>query len=186
MDEDLIKRIEMFNKQRDNRGCFVVDKETEEFGNVQATITGMGELQEQALEHLAAVYRIPLVKLTGISPSGLNASSEGEIRVYYDLIHATQEYLIKPPIQTIFDLAQIELWGDVDPDITFEFVKLYEMTEVEAAQVRSTEATTDGLLIDKGVISPEEVAAQDRRGPGHALRRFGPFQPARAAASGGR
>ena len=86
----------------------------------------------------------------------MNASSEGEIRVYYDLIHAHQEYLLRAPIGIILDLCQIELWGDVDPDITFDFVKLYEMTEVEAANVRSQEAQTDVNLIQAGVISPEE------------------------------
>ncbi|WP_241502645.1 anti-CBASS protein Acb1 family protein [Bombella intestini] len=32
-----------------------------------------------------------LVKLFGITPNGLNASSEGEIRVFYDEIAAFQE-----------------------------------------------------------------------------------------------
>ena len=44
----------------------------------------------QSQEQISSVSRIPLVKWTGISPSGLNASSEGEIRVYYDLIHSEQ------------------------------------------------------------------------------------------------
>jgi Protein of unknown function (DUF1073) len=113
-----------------------------------------------AQEQMSAVCRIPLVKLTGISPSGLNASSEGEIRVYYDLIHSAQEFLIRPQIQTILDFVQIELFEDVDSDITFDFVELYEMTEVEAAGKRSTEAQTDGTLIEAGVISPEEARAR--------------------------
>jgi Protein of unknown function (DUF1073) len=47
-------------------------------------------LLAQSQEQISSVSRIPLVKWTGISPSGLNASSEGEIRVYYDLIHSEQ------------------------------------------------------------------------------------------------
>jgi hypothetical protein len=46
-----------------------------------------------------------------------------------------QEYLIKPPIQTIIDLCQIELWGDVDPDITFEFAK--KIARVDAGRAVS-------------------------------------------------
>jgi uncharacterized protein len=98
-----------------------------------------------------------LVKFTGISPSGLNASSEGEIRVYYDLIHSVQEYLLRVAIQYILDLIQIELFGDVDSDITFEFVELYEMTELEKAQLRNSDADTDTKLIQAQVISPEEA-----------------------------
>jgi hypothetical protein len=48
-------------------------------------------LQAQAQEQMAAVSSIPLVKLLGIAPTGLNASSDGEIRVFYDYIHALQQ-----------------------------------------------------------------------------------------------
>ena len=90
---------------------------------------------------------IPLVKLTGISPSGLNASSEGEIRVYYDLIKSMQEQILRPIIQIVMDFCSVELFADVDSDITFDFVKLYEVTEVEAAQIRSADAQTGSLLM---------------------------------------
>jgi hypothetical protein len=66
---------------------------------------------------------------------------------YYDLIHSAQTYLLRPQIQTIMDMCQIELFGDVDADITFDFVELYEMTEVEAAEVRLTDAQTGAVLI---------------------------------------
>src|SRR5271165_1958095 len=128
----------------------------QDFTNVSANLSGIDALQAAAQEHMAAAWRIPLVKLTGISPSGLNASSEGEIRVYYDLIHSTQEHLLRPAIQIVLDLCQIELFGDVDPDITFEFDKLFEVTEVEAAQIRKTDADTGAVLIQSQVIDPQE------------------------------
>ena len=105
---------------------------------------------------MAAVYRIPLVKFLGISPTGLNASSEGELRVYYDLIKSTQEFLLRAPLQIVLDLLQIELFGDVDDAITFDFFPLYELTEAEEAQMRASDADTDVKLIQQGVISAEE------------------------------
>ena len=69
----LLGRVSMFNMLRDNQGTFVVNKNTEDFKNVSASLSGLHELQAQSQEHMAAVHRIPLVKFTGIQPSGLNA-----------------------------------------------------------------------------------------------------------------
>ena len=44
---------------------------------------------------MCSVSGQPLVKFTGITPNGLNASSDGEIRVFYDDIHAEQEAVFR-------------------------------------------------------------------------------------------
>ncbi len=89
---------------RDNRGLQIVDKETEELNNVSTLLTGLSKLQAQSQEHIAAISGIPLVKLLRITPSGLNASSEGEIRSFYDKIEAFQEDVIRQPIQKILEI----------------------------------------------------------------------------------
>ena len=83
-------------------------------------------------------------------------SSEGEIRVYYDSIHSMQEALFGDPLRFVLDLIQLDLFGQIDPDITFEFVQLYELTEVEKAQLRKTDADTGAVLIQSGVIDSAE------------------------------
>ena len=143
----------------------VIDKNAEDFKNISANIAGIEAIQAASQEHMSAAWRIPLVKLTGISPSGLNASSEGEIRVYYDLIKSMQEQIIRPHLQIIMDLCSIELFGDVDGDITFEFVKLFEVTEVEAARIRTADAQTGSVLIQGGVIATEEERARVAEDP---------------------
>src|SRR5271166_5773668 len=63
-DSDLIKRVAMFNKYRNkggNEGAFLIDKDTEDFGNVSANLSGIDALQAAAQEHMAAAWRIPLV-----------------------------------------------------------------------------------------------------------------------------
>ena len=134
-DPNILNRVEAFARFRGAKNVALIDKDTEELSSVSIAVAGIDRLVAQAQEHISAVSRIPLVKWMGLSPSGLNASSEGEIRVYYD----EQEFLLRTPIQYIIDLVQIELLGDVDFDITFEFVELYEMTELEKGQLRQVE-----------------------------------------------
>src|SRR6266567_3166637 len=92
-----------------------LNKETEEFENVSASLGTLDQLQAQTQEHMASVSRIPLVKLLGISPAGLNASSEGEIETFDDTINAGQEALIRPNLTRLLHFVQLNLWGAIDP-----------------------------------------------------------------------
>lgn len=153
---NLLGRVALFNALRDNQGAFVVNKSTEDFTNVSAPLSGLDALQAQSQEHMMSVARIPAVKFTGISPMGLNASSEGEMRAFNDTIHAYQGKLFKPNLDTVIDLAMITLWGARDPEITYEFESLVDLTEKERGEKRKAEAETGQIHIDTGVISPEE------------------------------
>lgn len=154
--DQLFARVDLFNKTRDNRGTFVIDKASEEFSNVSAPIAGLDKLQAQALEQIASVSGIPLVILLGITPSGLNASSEGEIRVFYDKIMAYLEKVCGPELKQLLDVVQLSLFGDIDPKIRFEFEPLWEMSDADKATIRKNDADADAVYIDRGVIDPDE------------------------------
>lgn len=154
---DILMRMGMFNILRDNQGAFVVNKETEDFTNVSAPLAGLHELQAQAQEHMSAVSRIPLVKLTGISPSGLNATSEQEIEVYDDTIEAYQNRFLRPNLERVINFQQLSLFGEIDPEITWHFEGLRPMTEKEKGEKQKADAERDQYYVDMGAIAPEEV-----------------------------
>jgi len=157
---DILKRVQLFNQLRDNRGLMVTNKETEEFYQLNTPLSGLNELQAQAQEQMASVASIPLVKLLGITPNGLNASSDGEIRVFYDDIHAKQESLFRDPLKRVLDVIQLDEFGEIDPDITFEFEPLFQLSSLEMANQRKVEADTDTELIEGGVIDAAEARAR--------------------------
>ena len=159
-DAQFFNRAQLFNNLRDNRGLMLLDKDSEEFFQFNTPLSGLGELQEQAQEQLATISSIPLVKLLGSSPQGLNASSEGEIKVYYDSLHAYQEAVIRPPLQIALDVIQLSEFGDIDRDIVFEFESLDELSDSEQATVRKSDADTAAVYVGAGVVSPDEVRAK--------------------------
>lgn len=154
---DIINRAELFNRMRDNRGLMMLDTSTdEEFFQYNTPLSGLDKLQAQAQEQMAAPCHIPLVKLFGITPSGLNASSEGEIKVYYDYVAAQQQSIYTDPLVTILKIIQLHLFGQIYDDITFEFVPLEQMTEEQIANINKIKADTGAVLVEAGVISVEE------------------------------
>lgn len=158
----LAERVRLFIQHRSNRGLMLADMESEELEQLAVPLSGLSDLQAQAQEHLAGPTHIPLVKLWGVTPAGLNANSDGEIRVFYDYIAAEFEAHFKPHLKTVLDLIQLHLFGDVDPDIYCELEPLHAPDAVEEATIRKTDAERDGVLIDKGVIDADESRARIR------------------------
>jgi phage-related protein (TIGR01555 family) len=152
----LLRRAQAAALFRDNRGLQIINKATEEFANVSAPLSGLDALQAQSQEQMASVSGIPLVKLLGITPSGLNASSDGEVRVFYDRVKATQEKFMGPNLKHVMDVLQLNEWGEVDPDIVYEWVPLWELDEAGKAAVRKTDADTGAVLIESGALATEE------------------------------
>lgn len=150
-------RSGLFNKFRDNTGLMLLDKEAEEISQINTPLTSLPELLTKMQEQMAAPSHTPLVKLLGVTPSGLNASSEGEITVYRDYIMAQNEAHIRPIIERISHLIQLDLFGEIDQGITWEFNPLEQMNDKELAETESIKAQTARNYIEAGVLSPLEA-----------------------------
>lgn len=155
--EEVINRIELFAETRQNMGSMVLDKESEEFFNISTPLGTLDALQAQSQEQMSSVSGIPLVVLLGITPTGLNASSDGEIRVFYDLINAMQESLWRAKLQCVINFVQLDVYGEVDPAIGFEFEPLWSLDEKALAEVRKIEMETHTGYVDLGVVGQDEV-----------------------------
>ena len=156
-DNNIMLRAELYNRLRDIRGLMLLSKEEEEFFQFNTPLSGLDTLLAQSQEQMAAPSHTPLVKLLGITPSGLNASTEGEIAVYYDHIRAMQENLLRDPLDKLLKLVQLHLFGKVNDNITFDFVPLQQMSETELSTIRKSDTDRDVAYIQAGVVSAEEV-----------------------------
>jgi len=150
-------RMELFNNYRNNRGIMILNKETEEFFQHNTPLGTLDMLLAQSQEQMASVASIPLIFLLGISPHGLNATAEPEIKVFYDSIHAYQEQFYRPMLTVVLDFIQLAIWGVVDQDIIFGFEPLFSLDEKAIAEVQKTRAETDDLLINGGILHPGEA-----------------------------
>ncbi len=166
--ENMMMRAQLYAQTRDNMGMMLVNKDTEEFFNVSTPLGTLDHLQAQAQEQLASVSHIPLIVLLGITPSGLNASSDGEIQIWAQYVRSMQEHLFDDPLRFVIDAIQLDLFGDVDPDIDFDYEPLRELSEAEEATARKTDAETDATYVNSGVLAPDEVRAKLAADPDNA------------------
>jgi phage-related protein (TIGR01555 family) len=161
--EDLQMRAMLFNAMRDNKGLMTLSKgqgdtdPAEELEFVSAPLGGLDHLKAQTQERMCASGRIPSVKLFGITPSGLNVSSDGEVRSFYDSVSAAQSGEYGDNLKKALDIIQLSEFGEVDPDITYTWEPLWQMDDTAKAAVRKTESDIDAQNITSGVVDPEEV-----------------------------
>ena len=156
--QNLAARASLINAYRDNRNILFLDKATEEFFQVNTPLSGLDALQAQAQEQMSAVSHIPLVKLLGVTPTGLNASSEGEIRVFYDYVRGYQKNVLSSLMLNTLRVVQLSLFGEIDPHVIWEWAPLLELTALEQADARAKDADTDAKYFEMGAITAEQIA----------------------------
>ena len=172
--QSLIKRMQDFTEKRDNQGLFLTDKNIEELKQLTVSLTSLDHLQAQAQEHMAMPTHIPLVVLTGVTPSGLNASSDSEIEVWHDWVMGYQEELFTDHLTTVLQLIQLNKWGAVDPDIVFDYVPLKELDGEALARVRKSDGQAAIDYIAAGVIDPAEERQRLAHDPNSAYTNLDP------------
>ena len=70
-----------------------------------------------------------------------------------------QEHLFDDPLDRVLKCIQIDLWGEVDPDIGFDYEPLRELSDVELSAARKQDADTHAVYVNAGVIARGRSAA---------------------------
>lgn len=159
-DPGIFDRARLFNLLRDTRGLMLCDFGTEEVEQLNTPLSTLDVLQIQALQALCAVSGIPIVKFLGTTPSGLGASTDGEIVAFYDRVKARQIKIYNDPMQSVIELIQLDQYGVIDPGIGFEWEPLRELDDEAQSRVRKTSAESDQVYYNIGAVSAEEIRAK--------------------------
>lgn len=155
------ERLQAMDYGRSTLRAIVVG-EGDKFERQQTPLTGLPEILREFASRLAAVGGVPVTRLMGTSPGGLNATGESDIRFYYDRIAGLQHSDLEPGLEKIVRsvlLAKNGPTGGLEPDQwSIEFCPLWQESETQKIANYAAQATADKAYIDAGVVSPEEVA----------------------------
>lgn len=154
---ELDRRMMYFAQTRSNDGVLLIDKEAEDIIKLETPLSGVTDIVRQALELLSAVFRIPSVKLLGISPGGMNATGESDMRSFWDYTAGQQEKQFTKQMETLICLLTLNRYGVIDPALTFDWVELGDEDEEKKATTQRIEAERDAIYLDRGVVSGDEV-----------------------------
>lgn len=127
-------------------------------------VSGIKDLLEYVWDYLSAATSIPKTKLKG-QQAGAIAGAEFDIQNYYSWINETQETQLKPIIEYVVELVMESEEFGVDPhgeniEWEIQFNPLWTASEKELTETRKTQAETDKIYIELGVLKPDEVRAE--------------------------
>jgi phage-related protein (TIGR01555 family) len=103
----------------------------------------------------------PITRLFGVSPAGMNATGESDMRNYYDKVRSRQQRVLKPILLRVVQI--ISEWQKL-PEPFIEFRPLKQMSEKEQAELEKLQADKDQAVantyktyIDMGAMEPYEA-----------------------------
>lgn len=134
---------------RDVFGVDLIDSE-EEIGDQARNVTGLADLLQEFAIQVAAAFNVPLTKLMGRSPAGMNATGEFDQKSWYDNVDAARQKKLKRKILKVCRLAMIAR-GDTAPNqMSVKFGSLFQPSDKETAEARHIQAKTDEIYAGMG------------------------------------
>lgn len=136
---------------RSNFGMQLVDKDST-VTNTQYTFTGLNEVYEAMCLDLSGASRIPMTKLFGRSPAGLNATGESDLRNYYDYVDTLRESVLRPILDRLLPVIYMSVWGGVPEGIEVDFPSLWTPTAGEVADITLKKAQAIRDMFQAGLL----------------------------------
>lgn len=158
--EEISTRIALMDQLRSVVRSLLLDADGEEFSYVErAALSGIAEILDASWARLAKAADMPVTRLMGISPAGMNATGESDRIFWYDRVRAYQRDVLKPATDKLLKMVAGEGWEICFPD-------LEKQDPLENAQLQQAQANTDKIYFDIGALTPSEIA-KVRFGKGH-------------------
>jgi uncharacterized protein len=128
---------------------------TEEWERHQLHFAGMDKVMSMYLLVAAGAADIPATRLLGRSPEGMNATGDSDTRNYYDRLQEDQKVRIQPALSRLDEVLLRHVFGSRDEDIYYEWRPLWQLDDVQKADIGLKKAQAHKIDVDNGLINPD-------------------------------
>lgn len=149
---ELLRTLEAQNMLLNNMGMQVMDA-ADGLETHQYTFGGLADCYQQFIMDISGAAEIPVTRLFGRSPSGLNATGESDLQSYYDMIAEKQESYLRPILNKVLPPFIISTLGSLPDDFDFEFDPVAEPTDKERADLAKCGTDNVVAAYNAGLIS---------------------------------
>lgn len=157
-ERQLLDRLMLAATAKGINGALIMDAE-EDYEQKSVNFAGLTDILNTSLQIVSGAADIPVTRLLGQAPGGLNSSGESDLRNYYDRIRAMQELEIAPALYTLDECLIRSATGRRDDDVFYEWRSLWQTSDKERADIGKTTADTIKTIDDTGLL-PDAVMAK--------------------------
>lgn len=159
---DLYQTLSMQNFLMSNMGLNVMDKD-DDFVTNQYTFSGLSDVYELFMMDVAGASEIPVTRLFGRSPAGMNATGESDLRNYYDKVRQQQEAQLRPALEKLLPILCMGTWGMLPDELTFDFNPVRDTSDEERASLIQQAANAINSVFQSGIISQRTALKELRQ-----------------------
>lgn len=159
----LMAYTEVMRRFQGMEGITLLDLKDEFEVQGHSAFSGLSDALTQFGQQLSGALQIPLVRLFGQSPAGLNSTGESDIRTYYDHIRQQQRRHMMVGTTTIYQLLAQSEKIKLPDDFSLDFASLWELDEVQKADVGSKTTTTVSTAFSDGLIGRQTALKELRQ-----------------------
>ena len=161
--EGLIKQIEQVRLWQSNEGLTLMDAD-DEFQTHSYSFAGLDAVLLQFGQQLSGASQIPLVRLFGQSPSGMNATGESDLSNYYDNINQQQERRMRTALGTLLQVISLSTLGKPLPDsFSFDFASLWQIDDTQKADIAAKVTESICRAEEQGLITTQAAMKELRQ-----------------------
>jgi phage-related protein (TIGR01555 family) len=150
--KDLYRTLEALNQMMNSQGMQVIGP-NDTFETHPYSFAGLADVYETTILDVAGAAGIPVTKLFGRSPAGMNATGESDLQNYYDSIEEQQESQLGPSIDILLPIECMSEFGAVPDDLDYSFVSPRRPTEDQKKNIAQQVGSVVKDLFSAGVIS---------------------------------
>jgi phage-related protein (TIGR01555 family) len=155
---DAEARVDLLNETLSLCRLLLLDADgNEDYRREAVAFTDMPELLQEVQLATSGAFHIPVTKLFGRAPAGLNATGESDTRNWYDEVAARRQVGIEPQLEQLLTITE-------GKPIEVEFEPLWQPTEKEQAEVRQLRMNTNERAWSMGVWSDAELRKAENAG----------------------
>lgn len=156
---ELYNTIQAQNILMSNMGLQIMDSK-DSMETHQYTFGGLADVYQQFLMDIAGAAEMPVTKLFGRSPAGMNATGQSDLQNYYDMIAEKQESYLRPILNKVLPPFIISTLGSMPDDFDFDFDPVAEPSDKERAELAKTGTDNVVAAFNAGLIS-QRMALQE-------------------------
>lgn len=158
----VMKTLQLINQSKSMMNAVAIDAESEGHEQFSATFAGMPEIIHAIMQLVSGGADIPVTRLLGQSPSGMNATGESDMRNYYDRLASDQEITLLPRMDRIFDAMVPSALGRPRGDETIKFNPLWQMSEEQQVDLDAKTAELIATYEATGLVPSGALEAITR------------------------
>jgi phage-related protein (TIGR01555 family) len=161
--EGVIAQVDMMRRFQNIEGITLLDGEDEFEVQGHSAFSGLSDALTQFGQQLSGALQIPLVRLFGQSPAGLNSTGESDIRTYYDHIKQQQQKTLHHGISMIYKATAASEGIKLPDNFAVDFTSLWELSDTEKATNAKTTGDAVNTVYDSGLIGRQTALRELRQ-----------------------